>query len=747
MPSVTQALADALGDVHRPGDFHATGVIALPAPGLAVEGVGPVSLPLLPFQARQLIAVADRAPYGRGQETLVDTEVRRAWQIGPDRVALSGKTWTQTLDAIRERACAGLGVEGPTVAQLYKLLVYDEGDFFVGHRDTEKAPGMFATLVIALPSTSAGGELVVRHGERAVTLNLCCEDPSEVAFAAFYADCVHEVLPITAGARLVLVYNLVRAAKGSAPRPPAYDAQQARLAQVLKAWVGASAEDDAPVKLVYPLAHAYTPAELSFQALKGADAAAAPVVVAAARAAGCQVHLALVTVEESGSAEHEYRSRYRRWSDDEDDHNGFEIGEVYERSVTISDWRRPDGAAPAMAEIAVDEDEFSPPGAFDDLAPDAVHFSEATGNEGATFERTYSRAALILWPLERRFAIISRAGPKVSLPYLADLAEGWAAGDASLGSDARDLARQMIHGWPFETHYWREDAPPGHLPRFLELLTRLGDIEGLEALFAALADHGAFYRNDVPAILDGLALLAEPAGAVEAIIAGTVSRGLAACAALLAGAAVAFDPAGLGGAGTALIAGLPGDPGGAGETDTRPDRITDQVVIDIVRALDAIDPPLAEMAAGHMLAWPATFGFDRVLVAATSALLRSGTRSPGIETLRIACVDHLSARVALPLEPPRDWARPARLGCACEDCRKLGEFLADPQSETWIFKAAQPARSHVEKTIHNALCDLACKTERKGSPHRLICVKTQASHERRVTQRAADVAALRRLEV
>ena len=51
-------------------------------------------------------------------------------------------------------------------AEFYKLLIYDAGSFFVDHRDTEKVPGMFATLVIALPSAHSGGELVVRHLDR-----------------------------------------------------------------------------------------------------------------------------------------------------------------------------------------------------------------------------------------------------------------------------------------------------------------------------------------------------------------------------------------------------------------------------------------------------------------------------------------------------------------------------------------------------------------------------------------------------
>ena len=142
---------------------------------------------------------------------------------------------------------------------------------------------MFATLVVVLPSTSTGGELLVRHKDREVRLDLHGPDPSEVAFAAFYADCVHEVLPITSGFRLALIYNLLRPGPGRRPEPPSYASQQAQLAALLQAWgvdLGRSITD-APEKLIVPLEHAYTSAELGFGALKGADAAAAAVLKAA----------------------------------------------------------------------------------------------------------------------------------------------------------------------------------------------------------------------------------------------------------------------------------------------------------------------------------------------------------------------------------------------------------------------------------------------------------------------------------
>ena len=258
MLSIVTQLADLLGKTRRPGDFYAQGKVELLSPSLSVQGVGPIALPLLPEQAAKLVAVAEQAPYGRGSDTIVDTAVRNTRQIGPDRIDLGGRHWPKTLATILDSATNGLGVSDPIEAEFYKMLIYETGSFFVGHRDTEKAPGRFATLVIALPSACSGGELVVRHKDRSVSLDLRVDDPAEAAFATFYADCLHEVLPVSAGYRVTLVYNLLRRGKGKAPQSPNYAKEQDQLTTLLRDWNNNDGED-APEKLVYPLEHALTP--------------------------------------------------------------------------------------------------------------------------------------------------------------------------------------------------------------------------------------------------------------------------------------------------------------------------------------------------------------------------------------------------------------------------------------------------------------------------------------------------------
>ena len=60
MTAITTALAELLSTVRRPGDFYFSGSVEFLAPRIEVDGVGPIALPLLPVQAEQLVAAAER---------------------------------------------------------------------------------------------------------------------------------------------------------------------------------------------------------------------------------------------------------------------------------------------------------------------------------------------------------------------------------------------------------------------------------------------------------------------------------------------------------------------------------------------------------------------------------------------------------------------------------------------------------------------------------------------------------------
>src|SRR5437773_2464030 len=182
-------LEELLKGVERTGDFFVSGAVEIPMPKVEIAGVGVLSFPVPQTQIAALIQHATRAPYGRGEETILDESVRKVWQVPPDKVHIGGKSWAGSFDVILKQVLVGLGCDGMAVStELYKLLVYDTGGFFLAHRDTEKSGGMFGTLVVVLPSAHRGGELVIRHAGHEATLDMSSGDISEVSFAAFYAD-------------------------------------------------------------------------------------------------------------------------------------------------------------------------------------------------------------------------------------------------------------------------------------------------------------------------------------------------------------------------------------------------------------------------------------------------------------------------------------------------------------------------------------------------------------------------------
>ena len=757
MTDLNTQLVSILSRVQRPGNFYATGKADLAMPRIEVDGVGSIALPLLPQQISQLVQVAEQAPYGKGEETLVDTTVRKTWQIAPEKVHISGKYWQTMLDGIVTQALDGLGVSGEVHADLYKMLVYDAGSFFVNHRDTEKADGMFATLIVALPAVYTRGELRIEHAGHSVALNLQADDPSEISFAAFYADCIHEVLPITSGCRIVLIYNLCRSGKGELPQPPDYQREQMQAAACLKQWVTMEhTGEDIPLKLVYLLEHAYTPEGLAFDTLKNGDAAIASVMIPAAEQADCDLYLALVSVEESGYAEYSgsYGRKKRYWEDDDEDDDDFEIGEVTEQEQYISHWQTPQGAVSTMGQLPFEDDELCLPHRLHSLAADALHFHEATGNEGASFERTYRRAALVMWPRAYRADALSVGGVGINLDYLAHLMS-----EDSQWQEARRFAEGVISNWESTGGGWhpsRADAP--YLSRLLNHLLLLADPHLIEAAITHIPIGGKSYqREDNPPLLAALALLPDDQARqlLAALIQQRAADSLAACGQLLRLAlpryaqaeSAAFLPAA-----QALLDSL---------ANTQPasnpyrsvERLTVEQVVDVLIAIGKVDVALGKQAVVHLLAQRQRFPMDDRLIPAVVLAAQANDYPPVVlALLQQQCLAYLDSCISSPLAAPADATREANIECSKlwhkdgkADCEALKRFMLDPNETSWNFVASADRRDPLANIANQATLDVSMTTLKSGRPYTLRFVKTQASYERKVAQRKLDEANRERL--
>ncbi len=747
-----QAIEELLLSVDRPGDFCAHGRMLAPMPRLDVKGAGALSFPVPEAQVQALIAVAERAPYGKGPATVVDRTVRDCLQIDAARIRLGGAGWRDTFGRVLTAAADGLGCPVDRLdAQPYKLLIYEPGGFFVPHRDTEKADGMIATLSISLPVAGAGGEIVVRHRGRERTMDMTAAEPSELAFAVFYADCEHEVRPVTEGHRLSLVFNLcLRAGDTDTPRTaPDYDQQVDRLARRLAAW---RRGPDGVEKLAWVLEHEYSEAGLSFDALKNRDAALARILAAAAGRADCALHAAILHLEEWGGAS------YSGWDWDQPDDN-MEMEEVEDYRQWLDGWVGPDGDRPPFGEIGLSSEERLPHDALDDAEPDEQHVEEATGNAGATVERTYRRAALVLWPASRTLSVVAAGGIDAAVAWVEEEL-GRNGGEAD--ERIRTLTAELIDIWPAGRDDFDERGGPGR-ERMLRLLLGTLD-EGGAARFlrdVILARYDGSENAALAAVLD---MLGPPGAAYFLLdmIGAHLRRRPAAMLGLLWRLdevhREAADPdwdvvlreavrATL----ETLPAALPPEAEGSVRrpASRRPTRFSETAVYHLFALAWRLGlADAADAAAGAMAAEPRMVSPYRALPAVLAKLYaeeEGAAGSAAFARLWRHASDALLARSAEPPPPPGDWTIAANTGCRCEHCDRLRDFCRDPAARTARFPLREELRAHLHQIIDNQQLDIEHATERRGRPFTLVCTKTRASHKRRRAEYRKDVSCMRGL--
>ena len=501
---------ELLRSVDRPGDYCVGGRIFTPMPRVIVEGAGELSFPVPEAQVEALIAAAERSPYGKGAETVLDTSVRDSWQIDAADVRLDGRAWPDSLAKIMDMVAAGLGLPAERLgAELYKLLVYRPGGFFAEHRDTEKVPGMVATLSLSLPTPGAGGELVVRHAAREATLDMAALEPSELLFAAFYSDCPHEVLPVRDGHRVSLLFNLFLGSADDGLAPPEYRKLTTQVAESLARWRDGGRVD----KLAWVLDHEYSEDGLSFDTLKNKDAAVAKVLAKAARRTGCELHAAVLGIEEEGYPD---ESPPYDWDGPIENAPQAEIGELRSRIRTLDGWAACDGGRPRFGPIDLKASELLSRRALTDAEPDERRVYP-TGNEGVTMALVYRHGALVVWPGDKTLDIV--AGNSVGH------AVSWVATQRGRPADGADegvrrLLARLIRIWPARS--WSTRSQDRY--EMLRLLYAVGDGDlGADFLQRVVTTHYDGSENVV--LAEVLALIG--AGEVGAFLPKLIERHLA----------------------------------------------------------------------------------------------------------------------------------------------------------------------------------------------------------------------------
>lgn len=134
---------------------------------------------------------------------------------------------------------------------------------------TEKQNGMFASIIVVLPSEFTGGDAHLSHAGLETKFNTSKDSLTRVTVLSWYTDVTHEIKPITSGYRFALSYNLVHTTSALRPAVSLNVDAVAKLRHILLSW---KQSRNGPEKLIYLLEHQYSLANRSGSALKGKDA-------------------------------------------------------------------------------------------------------------------------------------------------------------------------------------------------------------------------------------------------------------------------------------------------------------------------------------------------------------------------------------------------------------------------------------------------------------------------------------------
>ncbi|KAG8627450.1 hypothetical protein KVT40_004933 [Elsinoe batatas] len=371
---------------------HSARVVQYPNPGLHVEGVGLISLPLTDASGLK----------GCGGASAT---VRKTWEVDGGEVTFQNPAWEEWVGAVvLPDVLEGLGVgEGVEVdARLYKLLLYDEGGLFRAHEDTEKEEGMFGTLVICLPGVHTNGDVRLTHNETEIVWSSSKDSAFGVSYGAWYADVIHEIERVTSGHRLVLTYNLINMSGDEELSAETVEESNSQLTEPLEQWLEANLvgyKNDIIQYLCWGLGHTYSEASLRLSNLKGEDLPLVKHVAAIAKRSGFTVLLATMEKDVSGPCEDEYEDDdYDPYDEnnDLDDHRGgsgvnHTITDIVEQHLKLTKVVDLNGKLLAKG-IVADEQNIIQEDLFDGVDPSRENYTPWQGNYGCESTQWYRQS-------------------------------------------------------------------------------------------------------------------------------------------------------------------------------------------------------------------------------------------------------------------------------------------------------------------------------------------------------------------
>jgi hypothetical protein len=736
-PDLKKQLLAAVQDIQGNGVFCVSGDADFVPPGLEVKGFGEIALPLATAQAKALIKEAKAAPYGKGSQTITDPAVRSAWEIDAGRLKFRNPAWEQFLNTLLKDIQVQMGIERAKItASLYKLLIYQKGDFFLPHKDSEKEKGMFATLTIGLPSAHTGGELLVRFDgwEKRADFSAAASN-YRIPFAAFYADCEHEIKPLESGYRICLVYNLLQTSDKRALQPPRLSGSFVRLyglLEELKKGFG-------PGPIAVLLGHQYTPANFSISELKGHDRPRAQALLSAAEQAGYFAKAGLLTHYRIGELQDDYYflfrgrgRRGRRYDDFEEEESA--MGQIYEETTLAEHWA--DDDMPGLGKLEIRKEDILSPLEIGEGEPTEQEEEGFTGNAGMTLEYWYHYGAIFLWPHALHSDLLEALPLETKLEWVHYYVKNWKHDKLFGRNDTHLLLIQLAHFPGRITGSYREDYNYNPVAKALTLI----EDEKFVSLFGPVLMEKFFAQTDAA----HWKALVKKHGAerYDRVFEWAGSKGEGVILRHLLKILRAFEKAGMGEFVRRQLLRLP-----AGLEAAKlhsPGKTPVKTITGILEDLLALSHHCEKDEAWmERIKKALCENLSRTYVndALAPALTAKGCpRNRLYAALREACLADLEKRTAVKPQPPADWRRKTPKSIGYQHVwDMLAPFLNSTTETVFDYPANQNKRDEVENALRSANVDLRTETIRRGSPHTLRLIKTQASYERALKEWEEDM--------
>lgn len=730
MDDLKENILSCLKDLKGSGKFISAHTTEFQFPGLEVNGVGEIAYPINETQAKALIKVAQKAPFGKGSETIIDSTVRSVCEIDAGELTFHGSNWATFLDKIINKIKPDLGLEDYTIsAHLYKMLIYEKGDFFLPHKDSEKEKGMFGTLVISLPSKHTGGELVVSF-EGVEKVVAFAEDSGnyKIGCAAFYADCDHEIKPLISGYRICLVYNLVQQKSDKKIQLTSVETYAQHLAEIFNK---EQSRGHTKPHIVL-LGHQYTPENFSIDGLKLNDRPKTEALIIAAQKAGCYAKMCLVTSYLEGAPE--YDGGYYSYDNDEEPDTDSEMAEVYDESLYIENWL--ENEIPQLNNVSFEESDLIASFALDDDEPIIKESTGYMGNYGPDVMHWYHYGAIMIWTPQTNAQLLLQQDTLCKLEWI-----------GYFNKNMQSISESEIAAAEFILKTGLTDVQLDKNANFNVIADWIINRENKAFFLELNQELCQFYFTKIDA--DHWLKLAEffPFEITEKILERvTQSISLQVMEQLLGVLRVFFNVDTLHQILVAQIKQLPHYFAQLPVSPAKKEFPATRAALDDLFWIEKKLPQgeawtnrMAEILAEHHQR-------DYINHVLAPQLLSFTEKIELTHKLLLKCRQFLQNRIDNKPQPPENWCRqmPSTKDYKNE-WQLLKTFLESPDQQVFDYRKNQNERTALENAIRNVVIDLKTETIKKGSPHTLRITKTQQAYQKKMKNWNEDLDLLNKI--